>query len=67
MCLVYSTGCVADGLDMQEIFLCSCYGALLARWQVLQSAEICLFIFFTKVWRIESSLEISIKAFLRDV
>ena len=32
---------VGLGLRMQERFSCSCYDALLARWQVLKSAGIC--------------------------
>ena len=58
---------VGQGLHMQETFHCGCYGALVARGQVLQTAGVCRFIFFTEVWHVESSLQISVKTFLTDV
>ena len=58
---------VGQGLLMQETFPCSCYGALLTRGQVLLSAGAGPFIFFTEVWHVESSLQISVEAFLTDV
>ena len=58
---------VSQGLRMQETFHCGCYVALVARGQVLQTAGAWRFIFFTEVWHVESSLQISVKAFLTDV
>ena len=58
---------VGQGLRMQETFHCGCYVALVARGQVLQTAGAWRFIFFTEVWHVESSLQISVKAFLTDV
>ena len=51
---------------MYEIFPCSCYHIILASEQVLQSAGACLLIFFTEGWHVESSLQISVKAFLTN-
>ena len=51
---------VGQGLRMQETFHCGCYGVLLARGQALQMAGACRFIFFTEVWHVLISLQISV-------
>ena len=51
-------------LLMHETFPGSFYNALLFRGQFLQPTGSCLFMFFTKLWHVESSLEISAKTFL---
>ena len=58
---------VGQGLRMQQAFSCSCYGALVVRGQVLQTGGACRFLFFVEVWHIDSLLQISVKAFLKDV
>ena len=51
---------VGQGLHLQETFHCGCYGALVARGQALQVAGACRFIFFTEVWHVLISLQISV-------
>ena len=54
---------VGESLLMQETFLCQCYSTFVGRVEATQSTGACPFISFRKIWRVEGSLEVSVKAF----